>query len=81
MHKDSSKLRDGEMDNNYEYFQKIIVSRTIAGFIILGTGITVLLKAVWMTAPLGTLTWGIILSAGMLLILLAVAAISYRGYR
>jgi len=65
------------MDN--EYLQKIIISRTIAGFVILGTGIIVLLKAVWMTAPLGTLTWGVILSVGMLLILLAVVSISYRG--
>ena len=66
------------MNNSYEYLQGMFVSRTIAGFIVLGTGITVLLKAVWMTAPIGTLTWGIILSVGMLLILLAVVAISYR---
>jgi len=66
------------MNNSYEYLQGMFISRTIAGFIILGTGITVLLKAVWMTAPIGTLTWGIILSVGMLLILLAVIAISYR---
>jgi len=66
------------MNNSYEYLQEMFVSRTIAGFIVLGTGITVLLKAVWMTAPMGTLTWGIILSVGMLLILLAVVAISYR---
>ena len=66
------------MNNSYEYLQGMFISRTIAGFIILGTGITVLLKAVWMTAPIGTLTWGIILSVGMLLILLAVVAISYR---
>ena len=65
------------MNNSYEYFHGIFVSRTIAGFIILGTGITVLLKAVWMTDPLGTMTWGIILAVGMLLILLAVIAISY----
>jgi len=66
------------MNNSYEYLQGMFISRTIAGFIILGTGITVLLKAVWMTAPMGTFTWGIILSVGMLLILLAVVAISYR---
>jgi len=66
------------MNNSYEYLQGMFISRTIAGFIILGTGITVLLKAVWMTAPIGTLTWGIMLSVGMLLILLAVVAISYR---
>ena len=66
------------MNNSYEYLQGMFISRTIAGFIVLGTGITVLLKAVWMTAPIGTLTWGIILSVGMLLILLAVVAISYR---
>jgi len=66
------------MNNSDEYLQGMFISRTIAGFIILGTGITVLLKAVWMTAPIGTLTWGIILSMGMLLILLAVIAISYR---
>ena len=66
------------MNNSYEYLQGMFISRTIAGFIVLGTGITVLLKAVWMTAPIGTLTWGIILSVGMLLILLAVIAISYR---
>ena len=66
------------MNNSYEYLQGMFISRTIAGFVILGTGITVLLKAVWMTAPMGTLTWGIILSVGMLLILLAVVAISYR---
>jgi len=66
------------MNNSYEYLQGMFISRTIAGFVVLGTGITVLLKAVWMTAPIGTLTWGIILSVGMLLILLAVVAISYR---
>lgn len=66
------------MNNGYKYLQGMFISRTIAGFIILGTGITVLLKAVWMTAPVGTLTWGIMLSVGMLLILLAVVAISYR---
>ena len=66
------------MNNSYEYLQGMFISRTIAGFIVLGTGITVLLKAVWMTAPIGTMTWGIILSVGMLLILLAVVAISYR---
>ncbi len=66
------------MNNSYEYLQEMFISRTIAGFIVLGTGITVLLKAVWMTASMGTLTWGIILSVGMLLILLAVVAISYR---
>jgi multisubunit Na+/H+ antiporter MnhB subunit len=66
------------MNNSYEYLQGMFISRTIAGFVILGTGITVLLKAVWMTSPIGTMTWGIILSVGMLLILLAVIAISYR---
>ena len=66
------------MNNSYEYLQGMFISRTIAGFIVLGTGIIVLLKAVWMTAPIGTLTWGLILSVGMLLILLAVVAISYR---
>jgi len=66
------------MNNTDEYLQGMFISRTIAGFIILGTGITVLLKAVWMTAPIGTLTWGIMLSVGILLILLAVIAISYR---
>jgi len=66
------------MNNSDEYLQGMFISRTIAGFIILGTGITVLLKAVWMTAPIGTLTWGIMLSVGILLILLAVIAISYR---
>jgi hypothetical protein len=66
------------MDNSYEYLQGMFISRTIAGYIILGTGITVLLKAVWMTDSMGTLTWGIIISVGMLLILLAVFAISYR---
>ena len=66
------------MNNSDEYLQGMFISRTIAGFIILGTGITVLLNAVWMTAPIGTLTWGIMLSVGILLILLAVVAISYR---
>jgi len=66
------------MDNSYEYLQGMFISRTIAGFVVLGTGITVLLKAVWMTAPIGNMTWGIILSVGMLLILLAVVAISYK---
>ena len=66
------------MNNNYEYLQGMFISRTIAGFVVLGTGITVLLKAVWMTAPIGNMTWGIILSVGMLLILLAVVAISYK---
>lgn len=66
------------MNNSYEYLQGMFISRTIAGFVVLGTGITVLLKAVWMTAPIGNMTWGIILSVGMLLILLAVVAISYK---
>jgi len=66
------------MNNSDEYLQGMFISRIIAGFIVLGTGITVLLKAVWMTAPIGTLTWGIMLSVGILLILLAVVAISYR---
>ena len=72
------KERDGIMDNSYEFLQGMFISRNIAGFIILGTGIIVLLKGVWMTAPIGNLTWGIILSVGMLLILVAVVAISYR---
>ena len=66
------------MNNSYEYLQGMFISRTIAGYIILGTGIAVLLRAVWMTTSMGTLTWGIILSVGMLLIMMAIIAISYR---
>jgi len=40
------------MNNSHEYLQGMFISRIIAGFVILGTGITVLLKAVWMTTPI-----------------------------
>jgi hypothetical protein len=57
---------------------KIKLPTTIAGFVILATGIVVLLKGIWMTSPLGTFTWGVILSVGLLLIIIGVIAIS-RG--
>ena len=58
--------------------EKIRVPSTVAGFIILATGITVLLKGVWMTSPLGTLSWVIILAVGVLLILTGTVTVSYR---
>lgn len=65
--------------NKIFYNRELFIVKTIAGFIILATGITVLLKGVWMTAPIGTMTWGVILSVGMMLIIIGVIAISSRG--
>ena len=65
--------------NKIFYNKELFIVKTIAGFIILGTGITVLLKGVWMTTPIGTMTWGVILSVGMMLIIIGVIAISSRG--
>jgi len=60
------------------YNRDAFIVKTIAGFVILVTGIAVLLKGVWLTTPLGTVTWGIILSVGMILIIIGALAISLR---
>ena len=64
--------------NKLLYRQEIFISKTIAGFIILATGIVVLLKGIWMTYPLGTVTWGVIIFVGVMLILIGIIAISHR---
>lgn len=65
--------------NKASYRREIFISKTIAGFIILATGIVVTLKGILMTSPLGTVTWGVILLVGMMLIIIGVIAISYRS--
>ena len=65
--------------NRTLYYREIFISKTIAGFIILSTGIVITLKGIWMTSPLGTSTWGIILLIGMMLIITGAITISHRG--
>lgn len=65
--------------NKASYRREIFISKTIAGFIILATGIVVTLKGILMTSPLGTVTWGVILLVGMMLIIIGTIAISYRS--
>ena len=60
------------------YVGEIRLPSTVAGFIVLATGIIVLLKGVWMTSPIQLLTWGIILGVGMLLILIGTVSISLK---
>jgi hypothetical protein len=69
----------GIAKNKALYHREIFISKTIAGFIILSTGIVITLKGIWMTSPLGTSTWGIILLIGMMLIIIGAITISYRG--
>jgi hypothetical protein len=64
--------------NKAFYNRDLFIVKTIAGFIILATGITVLLKGVWLTTPIGNGTWLIILSVGMMLIIIGALAISYK---
>ena len=58
------------------YVEKIRVPTTIAGFIVLGTGIAVLLKAIWTTSLLGETTWYVLLFVGILLIIIGMVAVS-----
>ncbi len=58
------------------YVEKIRVPATIAGFIVLGTGIAVLLKAIWTTSLLGETTWYVLLFVGILLIIIGIVAVS-----
>ncbi len=69
----------GVAKNKILYHRELFISKTIAGFIILSTGIIITLKGIWMTSPLGTSTWGIILLMGMMLIIIGAITISYRG--
>lgn len=66
-------------NNKASYRREIFISKTIAGFIILATGIVVTLKGILMTSPLGTVTWGVILLVGMTLIIIGTIAISYKS--
>ena len=66
--------RDEELNDIYS--DKIEVPIIIAGFITLGTGIAVLSKAVWMTSPLGDISWYVTLFVGILLVLIGIFAIS-----
>ena len=79
-------MRDGTMHYKLEkartktkYEERIVLLRTVSGFIILGTGLTVLLKGIWMTEPVGNFTWAVTLCVGMLLVIIAALAISYKG--
>ena len=58
------------------YVEKIRMPTTIAGFIVLGTGIAVLLKAIWTTSLLGETTWYVLLFVGILLIIIGIVAVS-----
>ncbi len=58
------------------YVEKMRVPTTIAGFIVLGTGIAVLLKAIWTTSLLGETTWYVLLFVGILLIIIGIVAVS-----
>lgn len=74
------ELEDKESRENEEesmiYVEKIRVPTTIAGFIVLGTGIAVLLKAIWTTSLLGGTTWYVLLFVGILLIIIGIVAVS-----
>lgn len=58
------------------YVEKIRMPTTIAGFIVLGTGIAVLLQAIWTTSLLGGTTWYVLLFVGILLIIIGIVAVS-----
>ena len=74
------ELEDKESRENEEesmiYVEKIRIPTTIAGFIVLGTGIAVLLKAIWTTSMLGGTTWYVLLFVGILLIIIGIVAVS-----
>ena len=64
--------------NKILYNRDVFLSKTIAGFIILATGIAVTLKGILLTSPLGTVTWGVIILVGMILIVIGVISITYK---
>lgn len=64
--------------NKLLYNRDVFLSKTIAGFIILATGIAVTLKGILLTSPLGTVTWGVIILVGMILIVIGVISITYK---
>ena len=78
--KEELEEEDKESRENEEesmiYVEKIRVPATIAGFIVLGTGIAVLLKAIWTTSLLGETTWYVLLFVGILLIIIGIVAVS-----
>jgi len=59
--------------------KKIKIPITIAGFIVLVTGIAVLLNGIFMTSPSELMIWGVILTVGILLIMIGVIAIHHGG--
>jgi F0F1-type ATP synthase assembly protein I len=63
-------------ENRSMYIDTIRLPTTIAGFITLGTGIAVIVKAIWMTSIFGDLTWYVILLVGILLIIIGIFAVS-----
>ena len=80
LEEEKEELEDKESRENEEesmiYVEKIRVPTTIAGFIVLGTGIAVLLKAIWTTSLLGETTWYVLLFVGILLIIIGIVAVS-----
>jgi F0F1-type ATP synthase assembly protein I len=78
------KFKEGKKNNDIEkkeencsmYIDTIRLPTTIAGFITLGTGIAILVKAIWMTSIFGDLTWYVILLVGILLIIIGIFAVS-----
>ena len=64
--------------NKLLYNRDVFLSKTIAGFIILATGIAVTLKGILWTSPLATFTWGVIILVGMILIVIGVISITYK---
>ncbi len=72
---EDKESRENE-DESMIYVEKIRVPATIAGFIVLGTGIAVLLKAIWTTSLFGETTWYVLLFVGILLIIIGMVAVS-----
>jgi uncharacterized membrane protein HdeD (DUF308 family) len=64
--------------NKSLYNRDVFLSKTIAGFIILITGIGVTIKGILFTTSPGTSTWGVIIFVGMVLIVIGIIAISTR---
>ena len=75
LEEEDKESRENE-EESMIYVEKIRVPATIAGFIVLGTGIAVLLKAIWTTSLLGETTWYVLLSVGILLIIIGIVAVS-----
>ena len=63
--------------NKSLYRRELFLSKTIAGFILLITGVGITLKGILLTSPIGTVTWEAIILVGMILIVIGVIAISY----